>query len=603
MFPWEQTPPPLSQNPIGFSPPRDPVRFHVLDQEVKSLLEKGAITPVDDNSPGYYSRLFTVPKKTGDWRPVLDLSQLNTYLRRISFKMESIKNIRLDIQPGDWATSIDLKDAYFHILVHPKRRPFLRFVWKDQTFQFKALPFGLSLAPYIFTKITTELAAILRAQGIRFRVYLDDWLNLASTESQCRSDLQQILTISEQLGFRVNLSKSDLNPSQTFEYLGVRFDTLNFVCSPTERRISALLKSLHELITLKEISLRQCLRVLGVMESMASLIPLARCYKRPLQREVRLRFADLTNLDARVQTGPWLRLALNQWLDPRWIHSTVPIRPLPPQVFLHTDASTRGWGAHCQFGIVSGVWPQIRLQDHINRLELLAVWLALKHFESQLQGKWVTVLSDNSVCLAYIRNQGGTHSQSLSLLAESLLIWSHQKSITLTTEFIPGKMNVVADQLSRRGQILPTEWTIAHSVLDTLWLVWEKPHIDLFATEYTARLPVYISPVRDPRAFARNAFSLSWENMLAYAYPPTKLIPKVLAKFRTDRPDLVLITPGWPTQPWFAELLQLSHEPPRPLRLKKETLLQPRSRIGHPNVDVLALTAWKLCGPVCNHKA
>ena len=602
-FPWELSPPPTSVKPLGFDPPRDPLRYKILDLEVQSLLAKGAISPVTNPSPGFYARLFTVPKKTGDWRPVLDLSHLNRYLKKVPFKMDSVRDIRLDIQPGDWAASVDLKDAYFHVLIHPDRRPFLRFVWQGQTFQFLALPFGLSLAPFIFTKVTTELAALLRMRGIRFRMYLDDWLVLASGQAGCQSDLLQVLSLTRQLGFNINLEKSDLTPSQSFQYLGVRFDTRSFQCCPTERRIVALTDHIRHLMSQQDISLRQCLKVLGSMESMAGLLPLARCYKRPLQREVRSKFPNQQDLDARVENGPWLEMAVRQWLDDRWIRSTVPIRPLPPQLYLYTDASAQGWGAHCHLGEIAGLWAQTQTQYHINYLELMAVWLALKHFQDRLAGSWVTVVSDNVTSLAYIRNQGGTNSLTLSILAEELLIWCHHRSITLTTEFVPGKLNVIADQLSRGSQILPTEWTISHQALLPLWQVWEKPHIDLFATEFNARLPVYISPVRDERAFAQNAFSLSWENMSAYAYPPTALIPKVLAKFRLDRPSLILITPGWPKRPWFSELLQLSHEKPRPLCLKKGALLQPRSGISHPNVGILALTAWKLCGQDCAHKA
>ena len=102
---------------------------------------------------------------------------------------------------------------------------------------------------------------------------------------------------------------------------------------------------------------------------------------------------------------------------------------------------------------------------------------------------------------------------------------------------------------------------------------------------------------------ARNAFSLSWTGMSAYAYPPTSLIPRVIAKFKSDRPRLILITPGWPQKPWFPDLLSLSHVPPLPLALDDTTLVQPRSGVGHGCAHVLALTAWLLCGPDCEHKA
>ena len=602
LFPWEDSAPPLTNSPVSFPPPADPARFEILDREVASLVTKQAVSLAPGDSPGFYSRLFTVPKKNGQWRPVLDLSPLNRFIRPIKFKMDTIQEIRWALEEGDWASSVDLSDAYFHVLIHPARRRYLRFVWRDQVYQFQALPFGLSLAPYVFTKVTLEMAAAIRAKGIRLRVYLDDWLNLASSSTLCRDDLQVVLNFAQDLGFTINMQKSDLVSKQEFEYLGVKFNTLSFTCSPSEGRIAALSQTIERFLGAQEVSLRDFLRLLGQMESMSTLLPLARCYKRPLQREVHHRFQDMSNLKAMVNIGPWFRQAVNQWLDPLWLHSAVPIRPRPPQVFLYTDASRAGWGAHCLHGETSGLWPLDLQQNHINWLELMAVWLAMKHFQASLQGRWVTIVSDNSTSLSYISNQGGSHSVTLSLLAEEMLVWAHTRAITLTVEFVPGKLNVIADQLSRKDQILKTEWTIVHRVLERLWQEWGRPHVDLFATQHTARLPVYISPVRDPNAFARNAFALSWHRMSAYAYPPTSLIPRVLAKYKIDLPRLILITPGWPTKAWYPELLRLSHEAPKPLHLQERDLLQPRTGVCHANARTLALTAWLLCGQDCAHK-
>ena len=118
VIPFSQ-PPPLTGTPLVFPVPTDPVRREVIQKEVDSLFSKGAVELADSSTPGFYSRLFTVPKKGGTWRPVLDLSVLNSWIPKVPFKMETVSSIRLAIRPGDWATSIDLSDAYFHVLIHP----------------------------------------------------------------------------------------------------------------------------------------------------------------------------------------------------------------------------------------------------------------------------------------------------------------------------------------------------------------------------------------------------------------------------------------------------------------------------------------------------
>jgi len=121
--------------PPSRATPRDAAVSLVLDQEVQALCAKGAIEQIfAPLSPGFYGHLFCVPKATGGWRPVLDLSPLNVFLRKIRFKMETASSIREAIRPRDWATSVDLTDAYFHITIHPRDRRWLRFVWKDKVY-------------------------------------------------------------------------------------------------------------------------------------------------------------------------------------------------------------------------------------------------------------------------------------------------------------------------------------------------------------------------------------------------------------------------------------------------------------------------------------
>ena len=144
-------------------------------------------------------------KSSGGFRPVLDLSPLNKFLVQKPFRMETNSSIRDGIRQGDWATTLDLKDAYFHVLIHEKDRKFLRFFWKGVIFQFRVLPFGLSLAPWVFTRVTRELAIALRSKGIRIRMYLDDWMTLAQSSKTCSDHTHQVVTTASELGFSPHL--------------------------------------------------------------------------------------------------------------------------------------------------------------------------------------------------------------------------------------------------------------------------------------------------------------------------------------------------------------------------------------------------------------
>ena len=150
------------------------------------------------------------------------------------------------------------------------------------------------------------------------------------------------------------------------------------------------------------------------------------------------------------------------------------------------------------------------------------------YWERVVIGKTILVASDNSTVVAYINKQGGTVSRSLCMEAKEMLIWCHQREIILRARYIPGKLNALADQLSRRGQILHTEWSLCPRIFKQLCNQFTKPMWDLFATKYNKKLEIYASPMPDPESEAVDALSLSWENMWAYAYPPTALIPQIL---------------------------------------------------------------------------
>ena len=111
---WGETKAPLITAPVSFPLPVLPQAKAVLDSEVETLLDKGAISLVQNcSTPGFYCRLFTVPKHTWGFRPVLDLSPLNVYLRHIKFKMETVNTVRQTILHKDWSVSLDLSDAFF----------------------------------------------------------------------------------------------------------------------------------------------------------------------------------------------------------------------------------------------------------------------------------------------------------------------------------------------------------------------------------------------------------------------------------------------------------------------------------------------------------
>ena len=121
-------------------------------------------------------------------------------------------------------TSVDFKDAYFHIPIQEQSRKYLRFHVEGQTYQFKALPFGLSTAPMEFTVVAKEVKLMAIHKGIRIHQYLDDWLVRATSHQDCLQHTQVLVQICHHLGWLVNLEKSELEPKQVFDFVRYQFD-------------------------------------------------------------------------------------------------------------------------------------------------------------------------------------------------------------------------------------------------------------------------------------------------------------------------------------------------------------------------------------------
>ena len=128
----------------------------IFMKEIDSLKEKNVIekVPYPMNLAGFYSTLFLVPKKNGKMRMVTNLKPLNLLLKKIHFKMDTMSKVINLVKPKDWAISLDLSDAYLHVPIFQNHRKFMRFCIHNQCYQWKAMCFGPTFAPRIFTTRT-----------------------------------------------------------------------------------------------------------------------------------------------------------------------------------------------------------------------------------------------------------------------------------------------------------------------------------------------------------------------------------------------------------------------------------------------------------------
>ena len=130
--------------------------------------------------PWVVSPLGVVPKRgTDKFRLTVNMRFVNRHLGKKPFKFEGLKDLADLAERGDHAVSYDLMSGYYHVSLHPRSKTFVGFKWEGRYYVYNCLPFGLSTAPWVFSKVTRELAMYWRKGGIKLLPYLDDFMFMA----------------------------------------------------------------------------------------------------------------------------------------------------------------------------------------------------------------------------------------------------------------------------------------------------------------------------------------------------------------------------------------------------------------------------------------
>ncbi|KAL0147981.1 hypothetical protein M9458_056708 [Cirrhinus mrigala] len=194
-------------------------------QDNKALVLQQECHPANSKS-GFFSLYFLVPKKDVGLRPILDLRRLHHLLMQlVNIQDVDHQTDSRAYLPRDWFLTVDIKDAYFHIPIAHHQRPFLRFAFEGVVYQYTVLPFGLSLAPFTFTKCIDAPLSPLRQMGIQILNYLDDRIVLAKSERELVAHKELLLSHLDCLGLIINPHKSQLLPRQRVVFLGTILDS------------------------------------------------------------------------------------------------------------------------------------------------------------------------------------------------------------------------------------------------------------------------------------------------------------------------------------------------------------------------------------------
>jgi len=545
---------PFIRRPVQKSMPKQcqlsQLEENAMSIAIDKLIALGAVECVAHEESEFISPIFLVPKKDGSHRFILNLKRLNSFLDAPHFKMEDIRTAISLVRKDSYMATIDLKDAYFLIPIHESDRKYLKFLWKGQRYQFTCLPFGLSIAPYVFTKVLKPVVSYLRQRSILLVTYIDDWLFLASSDSGCRKTGNIIMEFLTKLGFTINHEKSKLNPGTKVEYLGLAIDSHNFEISVPEARAIKTVAKIKAIMKYDYCDIREFASLIGSLVSMRYGVNYSLLYTRNLEV-----CKSMALLKANGDYDSEMRISSLAMEDLKWWLSALPnckspIRRDNFHLTIYTDSSLTGWGAVSSGVSARGFWSHSEQKEDINFLELLAVFIALKCFAKECINSQILLRVDNTTAISYINRMGGTKVPKLHALAKEIWEWCSARNFWIFASYIPSAKNFEADKASRNLN-KEYEWELNPKYFKMICNKWGRPCIDLFASRLNRKCKNYIAWFPDPEAIAIDAFTISWTETFFYSFPPFSLISRTIVKIDMDNAHGVIVVPIWPNQPWF----------------------------------------------------
>ena len=543
--------------------------------EIADLLARGSIIQTDQ--PPLVINPLNVVEHNGKLRLILDLVYVNYFISKegLKFKYEGIKLASLYFTPDDSMFSVDLEKAYHHVDMHESTWEYLGFAWLGKTYTFTVMPFGLSPACWVFTKLTNELVGRWRSHGIKLVHYLDDFLfavagDATGEHSLFKSVQQRVLSDIQAAGFSLSIPKLVLAPQKSIKFLGYIVDLGANRLTVDPKRVTKLNSILGQLLAKpRRVHVKDLARVTGLLQSMHLAVGQSvRIFTRSLYDLMNQKPLNVWNWHLALDEGALTELQFWQtnfdrlhgvplWLDPH------------VQTVLFTDAGAQGWGG---FLVEHGKGQTLRVpstseeyyaaggksvaQGYLNPVEqaqsstwreLIAIertlWSLLKDVSLTVVRLFTDNLAVHYVWLA------GSKKKIIQAVVKRIFDFCHERSIQMWIEWIPRKHNALADALSKFHD--SDDWmlnTRLFRILDKLW----GPHtFDRFASANNKQCGKFNSRFWCPGSAGVNALAYDWVGENNWINPPFALIGRVLLHMKACKAVGTIIVPRWPKREWW----------------------------------------------------
>lgn len=477
---------------------------------------------------------------------------LNELTKKMSIRMESLKDVRARFRKGRWLLRVDLAKFYWSLPIYKHHRKYFRFRVNEVLKQWTCLPFGYKNAMQIMQRL---LDPVIQKMGSDWGVEVISWvddliLQLSEDREEAMEQAANCLQLLLMLGFILNTEKTDSEVVKEVPFRGFMWSTEEALVWAPPSKLKDIRETAKQ-INVRKVSARLIAKLIGKVRYIAQI----HTHLLAWIVELEITKANWVNMFGWDTHRSLPQEAVDEVLHWRCRREVLamPLVPIPELVTMG-DAGPLGF-AFMGLQEIAGEWSHEEAKQSTNYRELLTWKRQIERYAEDLSSVVSQYGTDSTNALSYIKRVYGKTPSLARMAADTWKLMEEFEIIQIPVLLSQEEISA-ADKLSRLRE--KDDYSLPSEEFHRLTERWRiTPTIDLFASRFSKKVPRFCSKIPDPHAVATDAFSIDWKTEIVYAFPPQHLIHRTLSVLENLGVSALLITPEIKVARWRPTLKRL----------------------------------------------